>query len=489
MKRFITIFLLSTFCYSVQSTAIISGTIRNSKCKYVRLTYMGSSTISSPNYFGEKIYSRAIEENEFRFEIETASDYSTYTLDFDDDDESFLLLVRELDSIHISVDMDKVGNTFKATGHGSSTANYFFAESVIRPQTIPELKPEDIIPYWKAQQKSQISLIESFKSNRFDQSSQLSNEQNLIIKKLINGSILSNDIIRLLKNRTNGYIIRVYTSTPFDYLIENLDRYIQLYSEKDFSKDYLINCPITDYIVDILIHLTAFKEAVTKYNYSKPSELFKYVRENYINVAEKVLNGDILQKTVSDHLYNLMLKGQYEKYKTLYLENKRLITNEIFRKKLEEFHNGYISALSNSEYDLNIREKELNDSTIIALMSSLNGDIVYLTLWKVDASYTLTPFFELPNIRKLQLKYGQNVRFVNICIGDKNQKQHWASLIVNHKWKGEHYFFNDSEESKFREKYELIDALKGCVGERYYLLSTSGEITIDNGGSVILEIE
>ena len=488
MKHILTfiLLLLSASCFS---SALIRGTVKNSKSEFVNLTYMGSCTVSSPNYYGEKRYSQEIRNNSFEFIINTDTKYSVFILDFLEDRESIRLLIQDKDTLQIKIDLNDILNTFEATGKNSAMTNYLFAENLIIPNAIPDLKSSEIIPYWKIQQTNQIELLKSFQSKTINNPDKYDKETNLAIKRILNISNLSNNNISYLLNRTNYYIATTISRTPFDYLINNLDDYLKLYSEIDLSEGYILNDFVTDDLVGSLIRITGYQEGINETNSYNRKDLSRYLTENYFAITRKVLKGELRQKTICDNLYNLLIDGLYEKYEKEYTESQNLISNSTYRTKLETFYSNYMSAFDNLNFSLNTPEKELNDSTMSILLDSFKGEKIYLTLWQANASYPLTPMWQLSTIEKLLHKYSTDVRFVNICIGNKVQKKHWASLIVNHNWRGEHYFYLDKDDSKFRRQFEFIDALKSCNGELFYLLGESGEILINNSSELIMKIE
>ena len=175
-----------------------------------------------------------------------------------------------------------------------------------------QLKPEEIIPFWKDQQQNQLSLLKSFHSKSPEIQIQLTKEEISTLNRLIKTSALTEKEYKLLKNRTNYIIASAINQTPYDYLIKNLDSYLHLYSNIDFADNYILNDFATDDLIGNFIRLSVYKEALNENCSSDRKDMSKYLAENNINVTKKVLKGEVLQKYLSDNMYNLMLTGHYE---------------------------------------------------------------------------------------------------------------------------------------------------------------------------------
>jgi hypothetical protein len=475
------------------SSAIITGRIINAKSRLVTLEYSGASLVSAPNYYGPNRLSAFLnEKNEFRFVIETAKDYCAYSIHYNGGSGAFIMAIRDNDSININVDLSNSDNTFIASGKGSSFVNFWFALEIAMPKHYPELKDEEIINYYENLELSYFNLLQSFKNGIFQKTDRLSVEQTLNINRLIKNTKLNSQEYELIQNRLNFCTSSAIYRTSIEYLLSNVDQYLQLFKNIDLSKILSIKDYAIENLADDYVMLSCLKELINLKDSIYSEEADKYLSENYYKTAKKVLKGDILEKFIADNLYDLLLSGEYKKYEELFRDNKDVLTNRIYLNKLDAFYNNYLVSLNNKEYNLNSSDKILNDSTVKDLLTSLKGEKVYLILWKIspETSYALTPFYELPSLNNIQMEAkDKNIKFIDICLGNDSIKQHWASMIINHQWKGEHYLYSGGNKKDFRKMFNCVDKMQECSGELYYLLDTKGSIVKDNEGELIVEIE
>lgn len=481
MKRILFIIFILAISVPSFATAVITGSVQNVKSRFVYLVYMGSDEAAAPNYYGEKRLCQEIQNNHFSFVIGTSPDYSTFILEFEEDRQSIRLLVKDNDSIHVSMDLDQIANTFEATGQGASMTNFSFAADLLMPKDIPEITPEDIIPFWKKQQEWQLRLIEDFRTGELKSISGLTNEKILAIKRLVSISSLSVRDYKLLESRSNYLMVSAIRRTPYAYLMEHIDDYLDLLAPLNFSSDYIENDFVTTNLVSDRIWLTGVKKAMARGITDRKGK-HEYLNDHFVEIMQEFLKGDILQKTICDAIYTRMLNDDNEAYEQIYLKNKELITNPVYRKKIEEYHINYMNALTNPKYNLDAPQKELNDSAAFALLKSFHGKKIYLTVWDVDSntSFNLTPLWYLSKMDLLQKKYGDDVVFLNVCVGKLQQKQQWASLIVNTHWTGNHYFYVEPEQSEFKKEFDYTQGLYSCGGEIYYIIDENGQLLRKN---------
>jgi hypothetical protein len=492
IRNFMLVFYFLTISSLASSHVVVTGNILNSKSQYVNLTYMGSCSVPSPNYYGDKRICTPIVDKGFKFNFNSDPEYSLFLLEFEKDRESIKILLKDGDSIHIFEDFNNKINTFIASGKGSSLTNYLFAESIIWPSTIPAMNTEEIIPFWKNVQTDELSLIETFKSKTLKNLMCKYNDEIIGLTRLLIGSKLIPLEYKLLENRTYYYIATSIARTPFDYLINNLDRYLSLFADIDLSKDFILNDYASDDLVGCYVSLSCYKEFIDKTGSHNIDSIRAYSSKNFFRTAIKLLRGRTLEKFLCDNIYNSMLAGNYSRYDNLYTQNKDVITNKYYLRKIEDFHSNYLTSLNNPDFKLGLPDRVLNDSTVFKLLNSLRGHKVYLTIWKVGSgmSYPLSPLYDIQTIKEIYKLYEpKGIRFLDICLDDGTLKQHWASSIVNSDWHGEHYFYVGSDSSKFRQMFGIVGSLKSCNGELYYLLDESGKIAINNRSDLILVIE
>jgi len=471
MKRLLLSIVFFSIYLSSFSSTIISGTIKNTKCSFVNLTYMGSCTVTSPNYYGEKRYSAEIKNGSFRLNIGTSPDYSIFILELPDDTVNIQLLIKKDDSIHIEADVKNLTKTFIASGIGCSMTNYLFALRFLKTYSNTDIKPQEIISFEKQLKNEELFFLKAFQSKISSHVPGLTSDENVTINRLKDVSILTDNEYKLLENRTNYFIVRAIDKTPFEYLIKNLDKYLELFSNIDFSKNFIINDYVTDNLTAYYALLSCYKKAVTKGTISK-NELQTYLSENRVTETASLLSEELRQKELSDLFYNDLLVGRDQRY----IANKKLINTVPYNKKLEIYYNNYLNGLANSEFQLSANTCNLDDTTEVKLFNSLKGENVYLILWDIDSSPSLIPIFELSTINLLKAKYANAIYFLDICIADESQKQQWASLIVNHNWKGHHYFYDTNKSKKIINKFNYENALRSCSGQKYYLIDKSGNI-------------
>ena len=492
MRNLLPIIFFLTLSSLTFSRTIVTATILNSNSKFVYLTYMGSSDMSSPNYFGDKRICEQISNNEFKFIFNTDPRYSLYLLEFYQDHRNIKILIRDGDSIHISYDFKNMIKTCIASGKGSSLTNYLFADEIILPKSVPKMASEEIIPFGKNLQIKELSLIACFKTKRLKDINDISIDEKTCLERLIMSSKLTLEEFKLLENRTYYYIATAISRTPFDYLIKNLDKYLKLYSNIDLSKDFILNDYVTDDLTDCFVYLNCFKECIEKKGSYDQDTLKQYNSKNFNNTAKKMLRGKTLEKLICDQVYNSMLEGKYDIYDKLYIANMAIITDKHYVKRIKDFHSNYLTALNNPNFKLDMIEKVLNDSTVFTLLNSSRGHKLYLIIWKVGSgsSYPLSPLYELQTIKKLYSIYEpMGIKFIDICIDDGTLKQHWASSIVNHDWHGDHYYYPSADSSKFRIRFAPVRQLYGCDSELYYILDENGNIIKYNKSMPIMDRE
>jgi hypothetical protein len=428
---------------SVLPSTIISGTIKNANGKIVFLTYMGSCTVSSPNYYGGKRYSVEIKNEKFSFDIETSPDISIFTLELPDVRRNITIPIKKGDSIHIEADTKNISNTFIASGTGYSMTNYLYATNFLNNPGNSDLKPHEIIPFQQQLKEAELSLLKAFHSKSSIQLPGATSDENKELNRLKTKSLLTDNEYQLLENRTNYFMVGAINQTPFTYLIENIDTYLKLFSDINFPKDFIINDYATDDLASNYIKLSCYKKATLNGILNKKM-IQKYYIENMISETASLLSGEIKQKELSDLFYDQLLTGHDQKYIT----NKELIDTDPYKARLEKYENNYITGLTNQEFQLNASTCNIYDTTEAKLFDSLKGKTVYLTLWDIDSSPALMPLFELSTLNLLKAKYDKDIYFLDICIANEDKKQQWASLIVNYNWRGNHYFYDTKKSDK-----------------------------------------
>jgi hypothetical protein len=432
------------------------------------------------------------EKNEFKFIIETSKNYCAYGIYYNGGSGCFDLIIRDNDSINILVDLSNSDNTFIASGQGSGFVNFWFALQIFMPSQHPELPDEKVIPYWENMKLSYLNLLKSFKRGIFQKTDSLSLDQVANINRLIKNTNLNKTEYVLIQNRINFCISSAIRRTSFEFLMSNIDQYMQLLKKMDLSKKFIRMDCVSAGLSENYIKLSCFKELKVINDSISEDESYKYLSEHFYTIAKKVLKGENREKIIADKLYDLLMYGDYKKYQEFYSDNKELLAEKAYIKKTEKFYNNYLEALNDKEYNLNSPNKILNDSTVNVLLNSLKGHKVYLILWKIspETSCTLNPIWELPILNKIKaISKDKNLKFIDICLGNDSIKQHWASMIVNHQWKGEHYLYANGNKEEFKKIFKCEDKMKYCSGELYYLLDENGIIIKDNETKLIEEIE
>ena len=453
---------------------------------------MGSCTVSSPNYFGDKRKCVPILNNEVKFIFTTDPGYTLYLLEFIEDRENIRILIKDGDSIHVSCDFNNMIKSLKASGKGSSMTNYLLADNIIWPKTIPDLSTEEILPYWEKIQIKELSLIECFKNKTLINFDGITTDESATLNSLIKNSNLTPNECKLLENRTYYYIATAIGRTPYDYVLKNTESYLSLFANIDFEKNFILNDYATDDLTGCYVSLNCNKDFFDKKGSNNPDSLRKFRSKYFFNTTLKVLKGKPLQKFLCDNIYNSMLDGNYTKYDNIFTVNKNIITDKNYLKKIEDFHSNFLSALINPTLNLDSPDKVLNDSNVLTLLDSFRGHKVYLTIWKVGSgmSYPLSPLYKMQTIKYIHQEYEpKGIKFLNICLDDGTLKQHWASSIINNDWHGDHYYYVGSDSSKFRQMFGLIGSLRSCNGEMYYIVDESGKITVNNDSELILTIK
>jgi hypothetical protein len=468
LSLFIGLILIS----KVLSSVVITGKLENTESRLVTLAYAGSASITSPNYYGSKdLCTYLNDKNEFKIVFESVPEYCVYFIFFNNGDGSIELLLKDKDSINISLNSNKSNETFIAKGNGSFFANYFAAQHIIMPHKWPKLADEDIISYWEHKQTNYLKLLDAFKNGKYNNAEDsLTNENTANINRLINSTLIDSSEFEIIKNRvTFSAVPNAIYMMSVEYLMQNIDKYINLFKDADFNNRFLAYDYSTDNLVNAYVRLLCLKDFKSTPDSITKETVCNYKCHNFENF-KKFLKGNLLEKTIADKLYNSLMYGNYADYTKTYNENKNSLTNNKYISTLNGVYNNYLTALDNKEFNLNSPEKVLNDSTINVLLKSLEGQKVYLILWKIDSEtcYNLTPIFRLPELRMIQsLEQVKNIKFIDICLGDDNIKQHWASMIINHNWKGTHYLYSSGNKNDFREKFNFTDKMKNCSGALY----------------------
>jgi hypothetical protein len=487
-KTTFTIIFLLVIAFNAFSSAVITGKFINAKSRLVTLDYAGSYSIISPNYYGKKQLSTFLSlENEFKIIVETSKDYCVYNLG------RFEILVRDNDSINIYVDFKDIDKTFIASGENCGLTNFWFAIEMFKPRYRPKVNDKKIMEYWEKQKQCYSDILKAFKLGAFAKSDSISNDKANNINRLIKGSRLSSLEYNLAQNRINySCISSIMLCTPFEYLKSNINQYVQLFKNINLSRNTIENDYITESLVDNFILLSCLKKELVLNDTITEEEYYQYYLDNNIDIAKDIIRGNLLQKFIANNLFNILIDGEYEKYIELFSKNKYILTTAVFTSKLDDFYSHYLSSLQNKEFNLNSSDKTLNDSTVKVLLNSLKGQKVYLILWKIGdgASYALTPFCELANLDIIQKSVQeQKIKFIDICLGDISTKQHWASMIINHQWKGEHYLYSNGDKKDFRRMFNFEDKMQFCNAELYYLLDTNGNIIKETDGVLIEDLE
>lgn len=513
MKKIIlTIVLTFSIAFNVFSEAIVCGRITNLNDKFLTLTYIGSNLAVHPNYFGPKIQCAILnDKNEFKFSFETAKEYCSYLLSFNNYPLEFQL--KDNDSIYIDLDFKNIKNTFLASGKGSGLVNLNFVLADFMPKRRPKITEDLVIKYWENLNEKLVNIIQSFKNGKYIKpDTSITGEQVLNINRLIQHTKLSLEEIELATNRFSN-ICKYLTATAasFEYQVANIDIFLQLFKNINFS-NYPIYDRVIEDVADEYSGLLYLKEYKTTHDSINEEEFYNNCYNNSYTNRKKILKGDFLQKYVTDYLYGLLINGDYKKFEEFYNTDKDLITNQIYLKKINELYNNYKTALNNKEYKLNAPEKVLNDSSTMKLLNSFKGEKVYLIIWKINpgTSLTLTPLWHTTTIMKLQSIH-KNIKFIDICLGDSTNKQHWASMIINNQWKGQHYYYasgnrkefikffdtdsdkiseNPKQDKKRNEVAQLLNECgilnTTCVGEAYYLIEENGNIISNNPSGKII---
>jgi hypothetical protein len=484
-KTIFTITILLISILNVFSSIVIIGKFVNAKSRLVTINYSGSSSSTSPNFFGEKQLSTFLDENdEFKFVL-SSKDYCVYHLD------RFEILAKEKDSISIFVDFNNIDRSFIAMGRGCGLTNFWFAVEQFKPRRKPKVNNEEIIEYWEKKRQNYFNVLNAFRTGTFSARDSIPNDLIININRLIKESKLTTEEYRLAQNRINySCVSSAISCTPFEYFIKNSDQFFELFKNMNLTINTINEDYITENLAGKYVWVTCLKKELLENDSVSEEKFVKYFLENENYVAKDILPGNLLQKFVADNLYDILLNGNYEKFRELFNQSKSVFTNSIYPNKLNDFYKNYLSALQNKEFILNSPEKTLNDSTVKVLYNTFKGQKVYLILWKIGdgASYTLTPLFELSSLDIMQ-KSAPNVKFVDICSGDISSKQHWASLIINHQWKGNHYYYAYGNIGEFKNAFHLEHKMQYCNAKLYYLLDANGDIIKETEGELIEDLK
>jgi hypothetical protein len=484
------IFLLISFG-SVFSTATITGKISNSLSSEIVLQYFGGLySIGAKYYIPDDLYETIDKNFAFKFVFETSEDYCCYNLFINGN--GCRIYLKDKDSINISFDPANMEETFVASGKESGLTNFFFAyDRFILSYPNDSISNEEVMPFFNMQRNSHLNLLESFKNGKLQSNENIAEKQQIIINKLINGSEFSLAEYKLLENYSNKFISDAIYFTSYDYQISHIDDFITHFNNVDFQDNFIFQDPYMQGLVNDFIRFSCYKDYIETHDSVTIQKAYEYFSIHKFAKAKELLTGEILQKYMADDLYNLLLNGYYENFECLYNQNSTALTNGLYKNVIEEFYNNYLYGLKNKEYKLNLPERLLNDSSLKELLKSIKGHKVYLILWKINegASYSLSPLSKLHILNALQeSSKDKNIRFIDICLADENSRQHWASLIIQYKWKGEHYFISDACEDEFRQLFNCQKRMLYCTSELYFMFEKEGNV-IDNGDEIIVNLD
>lgn len=493
MKRITALIVcILIFLGSAFSTATITGKITNSQSSEIVLGYSGGSySMPAKYYIANELYDTIDKNNEFKFVFESSKDYCCYALSVNGN--SYNIYLKDKDSIHISFDPVNMEETFVASGKGSGLTNFMFAyKAFLLSYPIEGISDKEVITFYRLQNNSYLNLLESFKNGKLQAIEGISDKQQTIIIKLINAAKLSKVEYKLLENYSNKIISDAIYYTSYEYQLSHIDDFITLFKNVDFKNNFLFHDPYMQNLVIDYVRFSCYQKYVEKHDSISIHKTYEFFSIHKFDIAQELISGEILQKYIADDLYDLLLNGKYKEFKRLYSKYNMILTNNLYKNVVEEFHNNYLTALENNRYIPDLPMSLLNGSSLKVLMDSLKGHNVYLVLWKInrETSYVLTPLSKLHALNKLRVSSdNQNIRFIDICLADDNSRQHWASLIAQYQWKGEHYFIPEKYEDEFRKIFNCRDRMKYCSSELYYLLDKDGNISIDNDEELIVKLD
>jgi hypothetical protein len=491
MKRIITLFvLLLVFLGSAFSTATITGKISNSQSSEIVLLYNGGCYSMPAKYYNpEDLYETPDKNNEFEFVLETSKDYCCYNLSVNGN--GCNIYIKDNDSIYISFNPAHLEETFMASGKGSGLTNFMFAYNAFFLSYPPEgISDKEVITYYNPQNNSFLKLLESFKKGKIQADEGINIKQQTIINKLINANKLSPVDYKLLENYSNKFISDDIYFTSYEYQLSHIDDFIDLFKNTDFHNNFIIHDPCMQNLVIDYVRISCYKKYVESHDSIAIHKAHEYFLIHKFAMAKELLSGEVLQKYMADDLYNLLLNGNYEEFKRLYNQYNMILTDDLYKNVIEEFRGNYLTAQENKKYLPDLKNCLLNSSTLKLLIDSLKGRIVYLVLWKInrETSYYLTPLSKLHVLNELHSSsINNNIRFIDICLADDTSRQHWASLIVQYHWKGEHYFISDKFGDELRNIFNCRDRMNYCSSELYYLLDKEGNILVDNNDELIVK--
>lgn len=483
---------LTLLCSDAFSTAIISGKISNCQSKEIRLDYFGGYySMPAKYYLPDDLFQTINDDGEFKLEFETSNDYCCYGLSIDTI--GCKIYLKDNDSIYITFDLKNIENTLKTYSNHNGLTNFFFVyDHFIRSSPKNTLPDEDVIQFFTERQAEFLRLIESFRSGKLQSFNSIEESKKILITKFINATNLNQDDYEILKNYSNKYISEAIYYTSHDYQLLHIDDFISLFKGVDFTNHFIFHDAWMQGLADDYVRLSCYKKYIEITDSVTIHDAYKYFEINEYDEAKELLSGEILEKYLSDRLYDLLLFGEYTRLEQLYAQSITLLTDDLYKNVVERFYHNYLYGLNEKDYNLNLPEHNLNDSSLMELFDSMKGHRNYLILWKVDqrTSYYLTPLSKVHELNKIQTSLkDKNIRFIDICLGDDNRRGQWASLIIQYKWRGEHYFISKQYEDLFRKLFYCQDRMKYCNSELYFIIDENGKLLHDNGDELIINLD
>lgn len=475
---------LIIFCSNAFSTAVISGKIINCPSQEIKLEYYGGLySMPAKYYLPDDLYQVTNDKGEFRFEFETSKNYCCYFLSVDTT--GCNIYIKDNDSLYITFDPNIIEASFQAYGNDNRLTNFMFVDNhFFNSYPNETVSDGEMISFFRSKRADFLKLLESFWSGRLQNFENIDENKQIIIKGLINITRLTQEDYEILNNYSNEYISSAIYFTSIDYQFLHIDDFLSLFKNVDFKDHFIFHDASMQSLVDDYVRFSCYKKYIETTDSVTYHDAYEYFKLNEFTVAKELLSGDVLKKYLGDRMYSLLLSGKYESFEQLYSQSMALLNNTLYKKVVDRFYNNYQEAITDKEYNLNQPKYHLSDSSLIELLNYLKGEKVYFILWKIDrtTSYSLTPLSELHDLTKIkESSKDKNIRFIDICLADESSKKHWASLIVQYKWKGEHYFISKQYVDEFRELFNCQDRMKYCSSELYLLLDENGNILSDNG--------
>lgn len=484
-------FLMLFSCNSKEQEGIvIHGNVKNSDSEYIVLSYEPRYR-GILNYDGFKSLGTFLDEKgSFTLSSEKITEAANYSIFINS--RYLSLVLFKGDNINLELDFADLNNPLFATGKGAGKIN------------VLNLDQFDFVPFnleWTFDRynihtdsiiSSRLNLLDAIYSKN-NISEVIVNAKNKDkIERVINESPLSIDEYEFLKKQT---FLKKYEIVDFMNQLSNnklLDStsidfnssVFNFFNEEQYSEWENINdwhlADALDKILYVEFLKSKHKEDRSLIYKDRNSISDSPLYKNWVRTFLKNnFKTDVIDKFYADQLAWLMTLGfQYEE---LYEKFKRQNVNKKYLNRLMEFSDLLDKGLNNSEYNLNADSLSLDNLKFNSLIDSYRGKSVYIVFWSAQFAGS-SIIKDLPAFKDFEKANKNEIVVLNICIDKAENKNLWATRIIDNLWKSTHYFLPIEGNGSTLNKISNKNISAFCDGGVTYTI-------IDKDGNIINEVE